>query len=168
MLGRALSHRNALRAALAAIALGLLAYGVLAQAPSSRRTAPALPVRPLSGAPVTLAQLRGHAAAVVFFATWCEDCHREAAAVARFAHSAAGRGRVVAVDYSDGGDWRAFVRDYGWSFPVFDDRDGTLGDAYRIEALPTTVIIDARGRIAQTSARVQTVATLTSELAAAS
>jgi thiol-disulfide isomerase/thioredoxin len=167
MLRHVLGHRRGLRAALGALALALLAYGVLAQAPSSRRTAPPLPARPLSGASVTLAQLRGHATAVVFFATWCGDCHREAAAVARFARSAAGRGRVVAVDYSDGGDWRAFVRDYDWSFPVFGDRDGTLGVAYRVEALPTTVIIDAKGRIAQTSARVQTVASLTSELAAA-
>jgi len=163
-----LSHRLALRAVLGALALALLAYGVLVQAPSSRRTAPPLPARSLSGVPVTLARLRGHAAAVVFFATWCGDCHKEAAAVARFARSELGRGRVIAVDYSDGGDWRAFVRDYDWSFPVFGDRNGTLGEAYRIEALPTTVIIDAKGRIVQTSARVQTVASLTSELAAAS
>jgi cytochrome c biogenesis protein CcmG/thiol:disulfide interchange protein DsbE len=168
MLVRVLSHRFALRAALGALALALLAYGVLDRASSSRRTAPALPAHAVSGATVTLAQLRGHAVAVVFFATWCGDCHKEATAVARFARSAVGRGRVIAVDYSDGGDWRAFVHDYDWSFPVFGDRGGTLGDAYRIEALPTTVIIDAKGRIARTSARVQTVASLRSELAAAS
>jgi cytochrome c biogenesis protein CcmG, thiol:disulfide interchange protein DsbE len=168
MLARVLNQRLALRAALVALALALLAYGVIEQASSSRRRAPALPARAVSGATVTLAQLRGHTAAVVFFATWCGDCHKEATAVARFAHSATGRGRVIAVDYSDGGDWRAFVHAYDWSFPVFGDRDGTLGDAYRVEALPTTVIIDARGRIAQTSARVQTVASLTSELAAGS
>jgi peroxiredoxin len=165
---RVLSHRLALRAALGALALALLAYGVLDHASSSRRAAPALPARAVSGETVTLAHLRGHAAAVVFFATWCGDCHEEAAAVARFARSARGRGRVIAVDYSDGGNWRAFVHSYDWSFHVFSDRDGTLGDAYRVEALPTTVIIDARGRIAQTSARVQTVASLTSELAAGS
>jgi len=50
---------------------------------------------------------------------------------------------------------------------VFGDPNGTLGTAFGIEALPTTVIIDAEGRIAQTSARVQTVASLASELAAA-
>ncbi len=164
---RVLSHRFALRAALGALALALLAYGVLKQAPSTRVKAPALPAHALAGTSVTLAQLRGHATAVVFFATWCGDCHREAAAVERFARSAAGRGHVIAVDYSDGGSWRSFVRDYRWSFPVFPDPNGTLGAAFGIEALPTTVIIDPRGRIARRSARVQTVSTLRSELAAA-
>lgn len=162
-----LRHRVALRAALGALALALLAYGVLEQAPGTRRRAPALPAHALAGTAVTLAQLRGHAAVVVFFATWCDDCHREAAAVARFARSRAGRGRVIAVDYSDGGPWRSFVHDYGWNFPVFGDRNGTLGAAFRIDALPSTVIIDPSGRIVQTSARVQTVATLAGELRAA-
>jgi peroxiredoxin len=164
---RVLSHRRALRLALGALALALLAYGVLKQAPSARRKAPTLPTHSLAGSPVTLAQLRGHATAVVFFATWCPDCHKEAAAVARFASSPAGRDRVIAVDFSDGGPWRAFLRDYHWSFPVFADPNGTLGDAFGIDALPTTVIIDPKGRIAETTARVQTVASLTSELAAA-
>jgi len=167
MLQRALSHRLALRAALAALALALLAYGLLKPANTARRKAPALPAHVLAGSPINLAQLHGHAAAVVFFATWCDDCHREAAAVARFARSPAGRGRVIAVDYSDGGNWRSFVHDYDWSFPVFGDRNGTLGAAFRIEALPTTVIIDPKGRIAQISASVQTVASLASELRAA-
>jgi len=164
---RALSHRLALRLALAALALALLAYGVLKQAPSARRRAPTLPAHSLAGDPVTLAQLRGHATAVVFFATWCPDCHQEATAVERFARTAAGRGHVIAVDYSDGGPWRSFLREYRWSFPVFGDPNGTLGAAFGIEALPTTVIIDPSGRIAQTTARVQTVASLASELAAA-
>lgn len=169
MFGRLLSHRRALRASLGALALALLAYGLLTHASKARRPAPPLPARALlAGGPVTLAQLHGHAAAIVFFATWCGDCHREAAAVARFARSSAGRGRVIAVDYSDAGSWRSFVHQYGWSFPVFGDPDGRLGDAYRIEALPSTVIIDSRGRIAQTSARVQTVASLAGELRAAS
>ena len=164
---RVLSHRLALRLALGAVALALLAYGVLKQAPSARRKAPSLPAHALAGTSVTLAQLRGHATAVVFFATWCGDCHREAAAVARFARTPAGRGRVIAVDYSDGGPWRSFLRDYRWSFPVFPDPNGTLGNAFGIDALPTTVIIDPRGRIAETTARVQTVSSLAGELAAA-
>jgi peroxiredoxin len=166
MARRALSHRLALRLALGALALALLALGVLDRAPA-HRPAPALPARTLSGSAVTLAQLRGHAAAVVFFASWCTDCHREAAAVARFARSPAGRGRVVAVDYSDGGSWQQFVRQYGWSFPVFADPDGKVGDAYGIHALPSTVILSPSGRIVATSAARQTVASLRRAVAAA-
>jgi thiol-disulfide isomerase/thioredoxin len=164
---RVLSHRLALRVALGALGLALLAFGVIKPASTTRRKAPALPAHVIAGTPVTLAQLHGHATAVVFFATWCGDCHKEAAAVERFARSAGGRGRVIAVDYSDAGPWRKFLHDYRWSFPVFPDPNGTLGAAFDIRALPTTVIIDPKGRIAQTTARVQTQASLAGELSAA-
>jgi thiol-disulfide isomerase/thioredoxin len=167
MLQRVLGNRLALRGALAALALALLAYGLLRHSPA-RRVAPALPAHVVAGAPVTLSELRGHAAAVVFFASWCDGCRKEGPAVARFAASAAGRGRVIAVDTSDGGNWRGFLREYAWRFPVFRDGNGLLSDGYEVHALPTTVIIDPKGRIASLSAGAQTVAGLSRELAAAS
>ena len=167
MFARLATHRFALRFALGALAVALLAYGLLANAPKARRLAPALPTRTLSGTPTTLADLRGHASVVVFFASWCTDCRREAPAVTRFARSSAGRGHVVAVDYDDGADWRAFVRGYDWSFPVLDDSIGETGAAYRIPFLPTVVFLDPRGRIVSTSSVPQTVASLERGLSAA-
>ena len=78
MLARIATHRYALRFALGALAVALLAYGLLANAPKTRRPAPPLPARALSGAPVTLSALHGHPAVVVFFASWCDDCRHEA------------------------------------------------------------------------------------------
>ncbi len=167
MIARLATHRYALRSALGVVILALLAAGLLGRASTARRQAPALPSRTLSGRPTTLAELHGHAAAVVFWASWCPGCKSEAGAVERFARTPAGRGRVVAIDYSDGGNWRTFLRDYGWSFPVFADPNGTIGDAFRIHSLPSTVFLDADGRIASTSAAPQTVASLASGLAAA-
>jgi len=114
-------HRLALRAGLAFAALAALAAGLLARGSPARRPAPALPVRALSGRAVTLAQLRGHPAALVFWASWCTDCRVEARAVERVACSAPGRGQIVGLDYDDGGDWRAFLRAHRWTFPVLDD-----------------------------------------------
>jgi cytochrome c biogenesis protein CcmG, thiol:disulfide interchange protein DsbE len=162
---RLLRHRLALRATLAAVAGAAVAYGVFQPAGGgARRAAPALPATTLAGRAVTLAQLRGRPALIVFFASWCPGCHQEAPAVERFARSAAARGHVVAVDYDDYGDWRAFLRRYGWTVPVFGDRDGTLGAAYGISGLPATVVLDASGRIVSTSASPQTVASLRSAL----
>ncbi len=161
------AHRHALRIALAALAVALLAYGLLAHPATTRRAAPPLPTRTLSGPPTTLAMLRGHAAVVIFWASWCDDCKHEAPAVARFARSAAGRGHIVAIDYADGGDWSAFLRRYGWSFPVLADRSGEVGAAFRIPALPATVFLDPGGRIVSTSDGAQTVRSLTQGLAAA-
>jgi thiol-disulfide isomerase/thioredoxin len=167
MLARLATHRYALRFALGALAVALLAYGLLANAPKARRLAPPLPTRTLSGKPTTLADLRGHAAVVVFFASWCPPCKHEAPAVARFARSPAGRGRVVAVDYVDGSNWRGFVRQYRWSFPVLDDSSGETGDAFRIHDLPTVVFLDREGRIVSTISAPQTVGSLTRGLSAA-
>jgi cytochrome c biogenesis protein CcmG/thiol:disulfide interchange protein DsbE len=167
VLARLARHRYALRTALSVVILALLAAGLLGRASTARRQAPALPSRTVSGRPTTLAELRGRTAAVVFWASWCAGCRTEAGAVERFARTPAGRGRVVAIDYSDGGDWRAFLRDYGWSLPVFADPNGTIGDAFGIHSLPSTVFLDAGGRIASTSPAPQTVSSLASGLAAA-
>jgi thiol-disulfide isomerase/thioredoxin len=167
MLRRPLTRRNALRAALAALALVLLAVGLLRPASTAPRRAPSLPSRTLSGKPVTIAQLRGHAAVVLFWAPWCIPCQHEAPAVERFARSPAGHGHIVAVDDASGNGWRAFVRRYHWSFPVFADPDLTVGVAYEAEFLPTTVFITADGRIASMSSGAQTVASLNRGLAAA-
>jgi len=166
MLARPATHRHALRIALAGLLVALLAYGLLAHATTTRRLAPALPRQSLNGRSTTLAALHGHSAVVVFFASWCIPCRAEAPAVARFAGSRAGRGRVVAIDYDDGGGWRAFLRRYGWDFPVLDDSSGVSGAAFRIPDLPTVVFLDAGGRIASMSFGPQTVGSLRRGLSA--
>jgi cytochrome c biogenesis protein CcmG, thiol:disulfide interchange protein DsbE len=167
MLTRLLRHRYALRTALSVFILAALAAGLLMHASTTRRPAPALPSRTLNGETITLAGLRGHPAAVIFWASWCADCHKEAAAVERFARSTAGRGRVVAVDYSDAGAWRTFLRTYRWSFPVLADPNGQVGAAFGLLGLPTAVFLDPEGRIVSTSEAPQTVVSLATGLSAA-
>jgi thiol-disulfide isomerase/thioredoxin len=116
------------------------------------RVAPALPHERLVGPTETLAGLLAaegrHPALVVFWASWCGPCMHEAPAVERFSRSAAGRGRIVGVNWSDAlSGARAFVRHYGWTFPNVRDAEGTVGNAYRLTVLPTTFVIDGHGRI---------------------
>jgi cytochrome c biogenesis protein CcmG, thiol:disulfide interchange protein DsbE len=160
-------NRLAWRLALGAVAVAALAVGLLAGGRSTRRPAPALPARALSGRAVTLADLRGHAAAVVFWASWCTDCRVEANAVEAVARSPAGRGRLVGIDYDDGGGWRAFLRRHHWSFPVLDDSRGDNGAAFGIDNLPATIILDSSGRIVTVRYGAQTVDGLTAALATA-
>jgi len=165
---RLLTHPRVLRAALVALLLALLAYGVLA--PGKKVVnAPPLPHLALQGAPVSIATLRGHAEAIVFFASWCSPCRREAPAVERFARSSEGHGKLLAIDYEDfGGGPRAFLRRYQWTFPVLSDPTGTTGDAYGVSnGLPTWIFIDSRGRIVERVTGPLSVARLTSELHAA-
>lgn len=148
----------------------LLVVGLSGRGATASRPAPALPDRALVGQPTTLAALlgssapvlggsapstgsvasrRSHGAIVLFWASWCTPCQREAPAVERFAQSAAGHGRIAGVDYgeSEPAGARAFLRRYRWSFPNLSDPDARAGEAYGLVGLPSTFVIDARGRI---------------------
>jgi cytochrome c biogenesis protein CcmG/thiol:disulfide interchange protein DsbE len=134
------------------------------------RPAPQLPRERLAGTPTTLAGLLaaggGRPVLVVFWASWCGPCAAEAPALERFSKTEAGKGRIVGVDWSDGvSGARAFIRHYGWSFPVVRDAEGLVGDAYRMTDLPTTFVIDARGRIRAALRGAQDGRSLTAALA---
>jgi len=134
---------------LAAAGVAALAvFGLRSQRSASvGRLAPALPRERLAGARVALAGL-AHPVIVTFWASWCEPCAREAAAMQRFSLTAAGRGHLIGVDWSDAlPGARSFVRRHAWSFPNVRDGDGTVGNAYRLTGLPTSFVLDARGHI---------------------
>ncbi len=138
---------------MAAAVVVLAIFGLASdRSANSGREAPALPRERLAGAPITLAELlagaRGRPALVVFWASWCGPCAREAPALERFSRSATGRGRIVGVDWSDAlPGARAFIRRYSWSFPNVRDSEGTVGNRYRLTVLPTSFVLDAHGRI---------------------
>ena len=158
MLARALQHRYALRGAVVALIVAVVVFGLLSSA-SHHPLAPPLP----------LAALRGRAVAIAFVASWCPGCRTEAPALERFAVSPAGRGRLLAIDSSDpvSRDARAFVSRYHWTFTVLNDASGATGDAYGVAHLPTTVILNADGRIVARDSGPQTVASLERALRAA-
>ena len=119
--------------------------------------------------PGVLASGHGRPTLVVFWASWCEPCIREAPALERFSRSAQGRGRIVAVDWSDARSGAtAFVRRYGWTFPTVRDDSGLVGNSYEIAVLPTTFVLDGSGRIRSALRGPQTEASLRQALRAPS
>lgn len=135
--------------AVAAIVVAELASG--GGSTKAERPAPPLPAKALHPPAVDLAALRGRPALVDFFASWCEPCAAEAPTLRKLSASLAGRATVVAVDWDDaGGPARAFVHRHGWSFPVLADTSGAAGEAYGLVGLPTSFVLDPRGRIVAT------------------
>ena len=130
--------------------------------------APALPSAVLQPPKVTIADLRGEPALINFWASWCDPCRQEAPELERLSRTLPGGARLVGVDYTDREDAaREFIRTYDWTFPVLSDPDGVYGARYSFSGLPTTVVIDSRGRIVETLRGPQTATDLREALAAA-
>jgi cytochrome c biogenesis protein CcmG, thiol:disulfide interchange protein DsbE len=114
------------------------------------RAAPPLPTEVLVPPRETLASLRGKPAAINFWASWCDPCRKETPELERLYRSLNGKAGLVGVDYSDARDSaESFIREFGVTYPVLRDPDGQVGDRYGVTGLPTTAILDPRGRIVQ-------------------
>lgn len=88
---------------------------------------------------------------VYFMAGWCGTCVPEAQALARVAPSVGSRADLVAVDADPSDSWaslRGFVAAVGTPAYVFAKDDGKLDQAFGVNALDTTIGIDASGRVA--------------------
>jgi cytochrome c biogenesis protein CcmG, thiol:disulfide interchange protein DsbE len=132
------------------------------------RPAPQLPSEVLVPPRVTIASLRGRPAAINFWASWCEPCRQEAPAFERLARRLRGRASLVGVDWEDDRDAAlAFVHRYGWTFPSLRASGGGTGERYGIAGLPTTLVLDRDGRIAEVLRGPQTAAELARALARA-
>jgi thiol-disulfide isomerase/thioredoxin len=155
------------------VGLGLVAAVVIAILASGRkdpahaaRAAPSLPKQVMVPPQVTLATLRGQSAVINFWASWCGPCRKEAPELARLSTELGGRGHLVGVDWSDNHtDATAFIKRYHWRFPVLEDHDGAVGNRYGISGLPTTFLLDRRGRIVRELRGPQTARDIERELA---
>ena len=117
---------------------------------------------------VTVADLRGHPAAINFWASWCQPCRRESPQLERLSRSLHGGASVVGVDYSDdASNARGLIRELHLSYPNLRDGSGEVGDAYGLTGLPTTAILDSGGRIVQLLRGPQTATSVRSALRAA-
>ncbi len=96
-----------------------------------------------------LSDLRGQPVVLNFWATWCKPCRQEMPRFVEAYDEYANEGLViVAVNLQEGkGIVRPFAQDYGMDFPIVVDRDGEVGDRYRLLGLPTTYFIDRQGVI---------------------
>ncbi len=141
---------------------GLIVFEVASgRSDNTGKPAPPLPAAVLQPPKTTLASLRGEPALVNFWASWCEPCRTEAPELERFQRSLRGSGQLVGVDYTDqSGPARSFIHQYGWTFPVLSDPDGTFGARYGFNGLPTTVVLDSQGRIVEVLSGPQSAADL--------
>ena len=128
--------------------------GAAVQPARGRATAPEGVLKSVSNPSrsLSLASLKGKVVVLHFWATWCPPCRAEFPEFARFAAAARPEDPwvVVPVSIDDSPDpVGPYLAKLPERFPVYWDEGGTLANALNVSAIPTTVILDRDGRVAQ-------------------
>ena len=112
--------------------------------------APALSGPTLDGPPFSLADHRGEVVVVNVWASWCTVCKEEHPELEAAARKLAPLGaRFVGLDTMDTvEDARAFLEEMGGSsYPSVLDPDGRKARDWGVFGVPTTFLVDQRGRV---------------------
>ena len=117
--------------------------------PWSGGATPPLELGDLQGNMHRLADYRGKAVLVNFWATWCEPCRDEMPSLERLRASLdAKRFAVLAVNIAEPeARIRKFLDIVPVGFPVLLDRDTSVSRAWSAKVLPVTYILGPDGRI---------------------
>ncbi len=101
----------------------------------------------IGGATVSLADLRGKPAVIVFWAAWCSSCKEEAPRINALAAEYEGRGvRVLGINVKDSlAGAKAGVKEFGIRYPVAHDPDARVARAYSVRGTPTVIFLDRKG-----------------------
>jgi len=119
--------------------------------PTGGKPAPLFTVPNLyGGTAVSLAAYRGHPVVVNFWASWCGPCRSEMPALERFSAAHPGVTVLGIATLDQDGASRAFAKSVGATYTMGTNGDGTLLAKYGGLAMPTTAIVDARGRLVST------------------
>jgi thiol-disulfide isomerase/thioredoxin len=106
----------------------------------------------LDGRPFDLSAWRGHVVVVNFWSSECAPCRDEAPSLEGAYRAERGHGvRFLGIDFrDDAASGAAFARDYHVSYPSLDDPSGDAGLHFGLgaDAVPTTFVVDAQGRLA--------------------
>lgn len=125
--------------------------GGLIPSPREGFLAPDFTLDSLSGAPISLSDMRGKAVVLNLWASWCPPCRAEMPAIQRVYQENHERGlEVLAVNMTAQDNLAAvekFVQEFNLTFPILLDTSGEVGNTYLMRALPTTFFIDQEGVI---------------------
>ncbi|WSG70944.1 TlpA family protein disulfide reductase [Nonomuraea glycinis] len=123
-------------------------------AAADRQAAPAIEGPTLDGGTASLAAHQGKVVVINFWASWCGPCRAEAPVLKEVAAKTKGSGvEFIGIDFKDRkADALAFERTEQSGYPSIFDQPGKVALAFQgtvpPAAIPSTLIIDERGRIA--------------------
>ena len=125
----------------------------ISSSPSPREgvLAPDFTLDTLDGKKVTLSELRGKIVIIILWATWCPPCRAEMPALEN-AYEQYKDSEVIILglnvtNQDSERDIPSFVKEFGLTFPILLDRDGSVSTLYQLKALPTTYFVNREGII---------------------
>lgn len=125
--------------------------GLAGAPPAHGSAAPEFAFTTLDDQRLSLADLRGKAVVLNFWASWCVPCRAEMPYFERTYQAYRERG-VIFVGLAlqdDPESSRAFVRELGITYPTGPDAGNEIALRYQVTGLPTTVFIRRDGTIAR-------------------
>ena len=103
----------------------------------------------LGGENVRLDRLRDKIVVLDFWASWYKPCQGELAALQKLHDELASKGVVfLGIDDESPETVKDFVKAQGYTFPMLLDPKQTVHGLYGVRLVPTTVVIDRKGKIA--------------------
>ncbi|MFN2165174.1 MAG: TlpA family protein disulfide reductase [Anaerolineae bacterium] len=139
--------------AAALIFVALLAYGLFTGGDSRVESgkAPNFTVTDFDGKTWNLDGMEGQVVVVNFWATWCISCKDEAVDLEMAWRDYQDRGvQFLGIDYLDQEPLNfEYIERYGITYPNGPDIQGRIYNAYGVEGLPETFIIDHNGEVAK-------------------
>lgn len=136
--------------AIALIVAVLLVYAVVAgpaEPPQTGGPVPDFQFTALDGSSMNLGARRGEVVVVNFFASWCDPCRQEAAALEQAWRAYQGQGvQFYGIAYKDADSKaRAFLDEFGVSYPCTVDATNRSARDYGVTGVPETFVVDREG-----------------------
>jgi cytochrome c biogenesis protein CcmG, thiol:disulfide interchange protein DsbE len=102
----------------------------------------------ISGRKLRSGDLKNKVIFVNFWASWCPPCKEEMPSVEALFKDLAGNDKfqMITILYKDSlQDGRAYMKQNGYTFPVYSDNNGITAENFGVTGVPETYIIDKKG-----------------------
>jgi cytochrome c biogenesis protein CcmG/thiol:disulfide interchange protein DsbE len=134
--------------------VGLLAFGLLSRSPVTgqsgftrlNKPAPDFTLPLLDGDELVLSDHIGKPIVINFWASWCPPCREESPILERAWRAYKGEALFVGIDIQDTeSEARAYLREFGITYPNGLDANGRITVDYGVIGLPVTFFVDKQG-----------------------